>query len=159
MKHLLIIIAILLFSSNVIGDYHKGVTLYRWGASSNFNPSSGYKWEKFGQTGTNPKYKGDVENGQPNGIGLIIFPNGWKYHGEWKNGAIAGHGTLSTPKGLNYVGQWKNWQHHGQGTLSLPAGAKIVGSWKYDKPWNATMYGRKGNKIGKYVNGKPRKGK
>ena len=31
MKHLLIILSILLFSSPVIGDNHKGETLYGWG--------------------------------------------------------------------------------------------------------------------------------
>jgi len=31
MKHLLILLSILLLSSPVIGDNHKGETLYRWG--------------------------------------------------------------------------------------------------------------------------------
>ena len=39
MKHILIIISILLLSSPVIGDNHKGETLYRW------ETSSGYVWK------------------------------------------------------------------------------------------------------------------
>ena len=157
MKHSFIIISILLLSSPVIGNSHKGEILYRWGTSSHFDPSPGYVWKRFREKDTNPKYKGDVKNGEPNGIGYIIFANGWKYHGEWENGAISGHGTLNTPNGPNYVGQWKNWKHHGQGTITFPTGVKIIGDWKDDKPWIAKIYGKRGNKIGIFVNGKSHK--
>ena len=50
MKHLLIILSFLLLSSPVIGDNHKGETLYRW------DTSSGYVWKEFGEKDTNPKY-------------------------------------------------------------------------------------------------------
>jgi len=43
MKHLLIILSILLLSSPVIGDNHKGETLYGWG---NTLP---YVWKGFGE--------------------------------------------------------------------------------------------------------------
>ena len=80
MKHLLIILSILLLSSPVIGDNHKGETLYLW------ETSSGEVWKGFGEKGTHPKYKGDVKNGKPNGVGILIHPNGDKYVGEWKDG-------------------------------------------------------------------------
>ena len=86
MKHLLIIlISFLLLSSPVIGDNHKGETLYRWGE----NPD--YKWMGFGDKDTHPVYQGQVKDGKPNGLGVIIYPDGiWKggnkYVGEWKNG-------------------------------------------------------------------------
>ena len=74
MKHLLIIlISILLLSSPVIGNSHKGETLYGWG---NTLP---YVWKGFGDKETNPKYEGDVENGVPNGLGVLISTNGWKF--------------------------------------------------------------------------------
>ena len=79
MKHLLIILSILLLSSPVIGDIHKGETLYRWE-----NPTgNGYVWKGFGEKDTNPKYQGEVENGKPDGIGILIFPKESKYVGEW----------------------------------------------------------------------------
>ena len=80
MKHLLIILSFLLLSSPVIGDNHKGETLYRWVTTS------GVVWKGFGEKDTNPKYKGDVENVKPNGFGFLIFTNGDKYVGEWKKG-------------------------------------------------------------------------
>jgi hypothetical protein len=82
MKHLLIIlISILLLSSPVIGDNHKGETLYGWITSS-----STLEWKTFGEKGTHPIYKGDVENGKPNGLGVITFPDGSKFVGELKDG-------------------------------------------------------------------------
>ena len=77
MKHLLLILSILLLSSPLFGDNHKGETLYRW------DTSSGYVWKEFGEKDTNPKYKGDVENGEPNGLGIFINTNKGKYVGEW----------------------------------------------------------------------------
>ena len=85
MKHILIIISFLLLSSPVIGNNHKGETLYRWGVYPD------YKWMGFGDKDTHPVYQGQVKNGKPNGLGVIIYPDGiWKggnkYVGEWKNG-------------------------------------------------------------------------
>ena len=57
----------------MIGDNHKGETLYRW------DTSSGVVWKGFGEKDTNPKYQGDVEYGVPTGLGFLIFPNGGKY--------------------------------------------------------------------------------
>jgi len=73
-KHILVIlISILLLTSPVIGDNHKGETLYGWG---NTLP---YVWKGFGNKETHLVYKGDVENGKPNGLGVLISTNGWKY--------------------------------------------------------------------------------
>ena len=114
MKHLLIIlISIILLSSPVIGDNHKGETLYLW------ETSSGLVWKTFGEKETHPKYEGDVENGKPNGVGFLTSPNGGKYIGEWKDGFVNGQGTLTTPDGSKYVGEFKNGKRNGKGTMTL----------------------------------------
>ena len=101
MKHLLILlISILLLSSPVIGDNHKGETLYGWGYKLP------YVWKGFGDKETNPKYEGDVENGVPNGLGVLISTNGWKYFGSWKNGEIW-NGTEYDKDG-NIIYRWVN---------------------------------------------------
>ena len=83
MKYLLIIlISILLLSSPVIGDNHKGETLYGWG---NTLP---YVWKGVGDKETQPKYQGQVKDGKLNGLGVLISTSGWKYFGSWKNGEI-----------------------------------------------------------------------
>ena len=64
MKHLLItLISILLLSSFLTSCEKKEETLYRW------ETSSGYEWKEIGDKDTQPKYKGQVENGKPNGQG------------------------------------------------------------------------------------------
>ena len=87
MKHLLIIlISILLLSSPVIGDNHKGETLYWWGFGECQVEPCDYKWMGFGDKNTQPKYQGQVKDGKPNGLGVMNYPNGWKYVGSFKDG-------------------------------------------------------------------------
>jgi len=150
-KHLLLILSILLLSSPLIGDNHKGETLYRW------DTSSGYVWKEFGEKDTNPKYKGDVENGEPNGLGIFINTNKGKYVGEWKDGKKQGQGTFTYGKGKwegeKYVGEFKDGVSHGQGTFTSKDGEKFIGEWKDDEEWNITEYDKNGNITGKWVNG------
>ena len=124
MKHLLILICLILFSSPVIGDNHKGKTLYLW------KTESGEVWKGFGDKETHPKYKGNVENGVPNGLGYLIYPNGSRYLGSWKKGKMSGQGSFTYPNGEKYVGEWKN-----------------------SKFWNVTGKDIDGNIIVKIVNG------
>ena len=149
MKHLLIILSILLLSSPVIGDNHKGETLYRWK-----NPSGdGYVWKGFGDKETHPKYKGDVKNGKPNGLGILIYYGGGKYVGEWKNGRPHGQGTGTLPDGRKYVGEYKDGKRHGQGTYTHHDGRKFEGEWKDGEVWNGIVYDSKQNIIETWLNG------
>ena len=82
MKHLLIILSFLLLSSPVIGDNHKGETLFVLGEYPD------WKLVEFGEKETQSKYQGQVKDGEPNGLGVLISTNGWKYFGSWKSGEI-----------------------------------------------------------------------
>ena len=126
MKHLLLIlISLLLLSYPVIGNSHKGETLYRWGECCD------YKWMGFGEKDTNPKYQGQVKNGKPDGLGVIIYSDGSMYVGRWKNGIREGQGSQIHKGGGKYSGSWKN------------------GSW-----WNGKQIDPNGNIIRMVVNGK-----
>ena len=90
MKHLLLIlISFLLISYPVIGQETlpvsggKGVTLYEW------ETSSGKVWKYFGDNKIHTKYEGEVENGVPNGLGIMFYPDGNKFVGEWENGEFS----------------------------------------------------------------------
>jgi hypothetical protein len=150
-KHSLIILSLLLLSSPLIGDNHKGETLYLW------ETSSGLLWKGFGDKETQPKYQGEVENGVPNGLGILIYPNGDKYVGEYKDGVRNGQGTYTFGKegwkGDKYVGEWKDGIMSGQGTYTYNDGRKYVGEYKDDIPWNGIGYDRYGNIKTKCVNG------
>ena len=161
MKHLLILlISFLLLSSPVIGDNHKGETLYLWNISLQTDPKyqwegiGEYVWKGFGEKDTNPKYQGEVENGVPNGLGFLIYPNGGKYVGSWKNGKKDGQGTFTYYFGSKYVGSWKNGERNGHGIMVFPDGSKYVGKYKDDFRWNGIRYDKDGNFKWENVNGK-----
>ena len=130
MKHLLIIFSFLLLSSPVIGDNHKGETLYKWDPGEDLD----YKWMGFGDKDTQPVYKGQVKDGKPNGLGVMIYPN-------------------SLLGGKKYVGEWKDGRKHGQGTQTYLSGGRVTGIWKDGDMWNGTFYDKNGRIIYKYVNG------
>ena len=148
MKHsLIILIYFLLLSSPVIGNNHKGETLFRW------ETSCCYEWKGFGDKETNPKYQGEVKNGKPHGFGILIFPNGLKYVGEFKDGLSNGQGT-STYDGSKYVGEFKDGKQHGKGIdFDSDLGMKYEGEFKNGKIWNGTMSDTEGNIFNKWVNG------
>ena len=125
MRHILILLSFFLLSSPVIGDNHKGETLYGWG---NTLP---YVWKGFGDKETHPKYQGQVKDGKPNGLGIFIDRFGTKRIGNWKDGEM-----------------------NGQGTETLPDGRKYVGEWKDNSKWNITFYLKNGNIVDRMENGK-----
>ena len=67
-------------SSPVIGNSHKGETLYAWGECCD------WVWKGFGDKETHSVYKGQVKDGKPEGIGILIYKDGRKYEGNWKMG-------------------------------------------------------------------------
>jgi len=92
-----------------------------------------------------------VENGKPNGLGVLIYPyNGKSIVGEWKNGkewktkhrtkngslilkfemGKNGQVTFTSPDGRKYVGEWKDGKQNGQGKMTLPDGEKYEGKFK-----------------------------
>ena len=105
MKHILFILSLLLLSYPVIGNSHKGETLYDWSECWSFIPCD-YKWMGFGDKETQPKYQGQLKDGKPNGLGVLISTNGWKYFGSWKNGEIW-KGTEYDKDG-NIIYRWVN---------------------------------------------------
>ena len=80
MKHLLIILSIFLLSFPLIGQ-ETGV-LYQ------YKIHSGFVWKTFGKGKVQPKYKGEISNGTPEGLGVLSYPfiNGKRVVGEWKEG-------------------------------------------------------------------------
>ena len=126
-KHILIIlISFLLLSSPVFGDNHKGETLYLWETSS-----GGEVWKGFGHNETHLKYIGGVKNGEPNGLGIMIYPSGSKYVGSWKNGKRHGKGQMT------HTDTSSNWGEYKDGVF-----------------WNGNIYDKNRNIKVKRVNGK-----
>ena len=98
-------------SSPVIVHNHKGEnTFYRWGEGGYYN------WMRFGDKETQPMYQGQVKDGKPNGLGILIYPDGSKYIGEFKNG------------------KWNGTEYDKDGTIlsKIVYGRRIK---QFDLPW------------------------
>ena len=132
MRHILITISILLFSSLVFSsDKKQGNITYANGA----------------------KYKGELKDGIPNGQGFLSLPDGGKYVGEFKEGIINGQGTVTLSDGRKYSGEFKEGKKHGQGIYTYPNGDKYTGEYKdgFKNGLGALTYGKGKSDGDKYV--------
>ena len=71
-------------------------------------------------------YKGEVENGVPNGLGFLIYPSGTKYVGSWKDGKRNGQGIETYLSGQKYEGQWRDGEIDGEGKFFYSGGSKYI---------------------------------
>ena len=78
MKHLLIFLSILLLLGCVKNQGTEFLYQYK--------TSSGVIFKSIGDGKVQPKYKGEITNGKPNGFGVLTFPDGRKNVGEFKDG-------------------------------------------------------------------------
>ena len=102
MKHLLILLSFLLLSSPVIGQSKETGVLYQ------YKTSSGFVWKTFGKGEVQPKYKGEISNGTPEGLGVLSYPftDGKRVVGEWKDGKE--WNTEHYKKDGKVIGKWVN---------------------------------------------------
>ena len=149
--YLLIFISYIFISPCLNGNSPKDKTLYKWGSFSDDVD----EWKGFGEKDIHPKYKGEVENSKPNGIGVLIYPKGSKYFGEWKDGMMDGQGIFTWSDGTKYSGSWKKGIMSGKGIYMHPNGSKYTGEHKDDKPnGQGTMIYPNGEKcVGEWING------
>ena len=90
MRNLIIFcIPLIFFAYPLLADSHERKILFGW------ETSNGIQLRGFGEKSVHPLYEGDSENGQPNGLGIMTFPDGRKYLGQWKDGKKHGNGTAS----------------------------------------------------------------
>ena len=80
MRIVFLTLTIILLTSPLFGGSHQPANLYSW------ETVSGIVWKGFGDKDINPQYLGEVDKGKPNGVGILVYPDGDKYVGEWKKG-------------------------------------------------------------------------
>ena len=101
----------------------------------------------MGKTG-NPSnqwfYEGEMENGWPNGQGVIKSPNGeYVYSGNFEMGVSTGYGIETFKNGQRYEGYFKDNKPNGEGTLNFSGeweGDRIVGEFKDGKADGEAVY-------------------
>ena len=140
MKHLLIILSILLLSSPVIGDNHKGEILYLW------KTSSGEVWKEYGDKEYQDYYEGAWKNGKPNGLGVMIY-----------NSIQETKDYMELVK-RKYIGGWKDGKWNGQGIYKKDS-ILFVGEFRGDEFWEGTKYLLDGSILSKFRKGVDTKNK
>ena len=103
-----------------LGNCFEGELLYKW------ETSSGIEWKGFGDIESQSLFKGDVDNGKPNGLGILTTPKGEKYVGEWKDGEFDGNGVFTFIDGSIYEGSWKNNEENGNGKREYNDGGTTI---------------------------------
>ncbi len=81
--------------------------------------------------GSSASYSGEVRNGKPDGLGVMLFRrgndvDGW-YRGAFANGVRAGHGMGMSEDGLVWSGEWKHDEACGLGLLEAADGRRYEG--------------------------------
>ena len=83
------------------------------------------------------------------------YKSGDKYEGFWKDNKREGKGIMKYKNGDKYEGDWKDNKREGKGTLYYNNGNIFEGDWKNDrKHGKYIVYGKKGRKMGYYIEGK-----
>lgn len=114
------------------------------------------------------RYRGQMSDGNPDGKGMCISPDGTVWDGFWLNGEPTKRGTIKWKNGQVYDGEWNSYgpngegkmmypdkrvytgmfrdgERHGQGTLTMPNGESFKGEFVDDKiSENGTYYDSKG---------------
>ena len=132
MRNLFLTLAIILLTSPLFGGSHQPANLYRW------ETVSGIVWKGFGDKDINPQYLGEVDKGKPNGVGILVYPDGDKYVGEFKKGVFSGLGT----KFSFYIRVKDDWEY------------RFDGEWKDGKMWNGMTKNKDGVEYFRWEEGK-----
>lgn len=114
------------------------------------------------------RYRGQMSDGNPDGKGMCISPDGTVWDGFWLNGKPTKRGTIKWKNGQVYDGEWNSYgpngegkmmypdkrvytgtfrdgERHGQGTLTMPYGESFKGEFVDDMiSENGTYYDSKG---------------
>ena len=134
MRIVFLTLTIILLTSPLFGGSHQPANLYRW------ETVSGVVWKGFGDKDVNPQYVGEIDQGIPNGVGILVYIDGSKYVGEFKNGVEHGLGTMFILRkivDLKFVGEWKNGKMW-NGMTKNDVGVEIV-RWEEGKCYPKTQ--------------------
>ncbi|XP_013111103.2 radial spoke head 1 homolog [Stomoxys calcitrans] len=75
------------------------------------------------------QYDGQYKRGKRHGFGLYVFPNGARYYGQYRCGHRSGRGIFIYPDGSYYEGCWRKNLKHGKGRYCYANGDCYCGSW------------------------------
>ena len=169
----------LLEECNVIIEKQSGV-LFGTYSKTKWEDGGEWKWHKNDNDNRKGRYKGEIENGLPNGKGIVktttgiiylgefkdglpngkgitIYPDGETYTGKYMKGIRNGQITHTFPSGQKYEGELKDGVYHGKGTYTFPDGESYVGEFKDGKENGKGTYTFSSRKkyVGEFKDGLP----
>ena len=78
--------------------------------------------------------EGEVNaQGEKEGRGTLVFPDGNMYEGQWRAGKAHGQGKYTVATGDVYEGEFVEGAPHGHGKYSYSSGSVYEGEWVADK--------------------------
>lgn len=97
----------------------------------------------------NSTFKGDLDDGTPNGFGVMVSSSGEVTEGIFSNGVPSSNLRTFSHDGSFYEGERKNNKPHGKGTLTKSNRSKIVcNTWENGVPKGKySEYDSKGNLV------------
>lgn len=74
---------------------------------------NGFGYFKYNETHTRKEYIGKFKNGKPSGYGKLEYKNGDIFEGDFLNGDINGHGRKISKNGKVEIGNWSSEKRNG----------------------------------------------
>jgi len=101
-------------------------------------------------------YTGEIEDGSPDGKGVLVNAKGDRFEGAWKDGQLNGRGSVTWTNGDRYEGDWVDGKAEGHGVQVWADGQKYDGPWHNDQPNGQGIVTRKDGTTftASFVNGK-----
>jgi hypothetical protein len=126
--------------SRYVGDFRDGE---RSGVGTLTSPDGVYRgqWQQGVPDGEGifegadgAHYDGGWREGRQSGFGLAEGPPGLVYEGTWVRGQKQGFGREVRPDGSAYEGDWLEGKRHGQGRATFADGTVHDGTWELNQP-------------------------
>jgi hypothetical protein len=76
------------------------------------------------------EYVGEMKGGKPSGNGVYVDEVGFRYEGGWADGQFEGNGRMILPNGDEYTGAFRAGKAHGEGTHFQSDGEIYAGHFK-----------------------------
>lgn len=123
------VLILLVFTSAILSTLY----FYRYPLNLNFSAIETHKYFICSVRQVRPCYMGDVENGKPEGVGKMLFPDNRRYEGDFKDGKPHGKGIETIQHSTTteqYQGSFQKGKRDGEGKVFVDGVKVYEGGFK-----------------------------